>query len=277
MEIPAGRIVALVGPNGAGKTTLLHLVMGLLKPTTGSVTTLGADPRRSSDLPRRAGFVAQDMPLYGSFSVADILAMGRHLNPTWDDRYAHERLQQVNIPLDQRVSNLSGGQRAQVALAVALAKRPSLLLLDEPLASLDPLARRDFLQALMGSAADADLTVILSSHLVADLERVCDHLVVLSASRAQVAGDIDDLLGSHRILVGKRREVGHIAGVAEVVTTSHTDRQSTLLVRTSGAIRDPNWVVEPVSLEELVVAYLQSPNATALPGPRVASEALVAS
>jgi ABC-2 type transport system ATP-binding protein len=276
LEIPRGRIVALVGPNGAGKTTLLHLLMGLLKPTAGSVSVLGEDPHQSASLLRRAGFVAQDTPLYRSFTVEESLDMGRHLNPSWDDRLARKRLNQLSIPLDQLISGLSGGQRAQVSLAVALAKKPELLLLDEPLASLDPLARREFLEALMDSVAETGLTVILSSHLVADLERVCDHLVLLSASRTQVAGDIEDLLERHRVLTGRRQDDPQIKGVAHVVTARHTDRQSTLVVRTDGPIRDREWVVETLSLEELVIAYLESPMSSALPAPRLADAALVA-
>ena len=275
MEIPEGRIVALVGPNGAGKTTLLHLLMGLLKPTTGTVSVLGENPHNCASFLRRAAFVAQDTPLYRSFTVEECLDLGRHLNPFWDDRLARQRLDRLSIPMDQLISGLSGGQRAQVSLAVALAKKPELLLLDEPLASLDPLARRGFLQALMDSVAETGLTVILSSHLVADLERVCDHLILLSASRTQVAGDIEDLLDRHRVLTGRRQENPRIGGVAHVVTARHTDRQSTLLVRTDGPISDRDWVVETVSLEELVVAYLESPTSSALPGPRLAEREMV--
>jgi ABC-2 type transport system ATP-binding protein len=270
LEIPEGRIAALVGPNGAGKTTFLQLATGLLSPTVGGLTVLGRTPGRDDELLPLFGFLAQDVPLYRSFTVGELLEFGRRLNPIWDGEQAAGRVGRAGIDLGQRAGSLSGGQRAQVALALAMAKRPKLLLLDEPLASLDPLARREFLAALMEGVAEGGVTVIMSSHLLTDLERVCDHLIVLSAARTQVAGDIEELLSSHRLLTGPRREATHIAGVAEVVQATHTDRQSTVLVRTSGPILDPSWTVEEISLEELVLAYLGQPNATALPPPRLA-------
>src|SRR5262245_41772091 len=165
LEIPKGRVVALVGPNGAGKTTLLHLATGILRPSAGSVSVLGSTPGADATLLSRVGFVAQDVPLYRNLSVADTLEFGRRLNSRWDQSLAVERLERLGIPLRDRVGELSGGQRAQVALALALGKRPELLLLDEPLASLDPLARREFLQVLMEGVAEHGLTVVLSSHL----------------------------------------------------------------------------------------------------------------
>jgi ABC-2 type transport system ATP-binding protein len=271
LEIPEGRVAALVGPNGAGKTTLLHLATGLLAPTAGSIRVLGLTPGKDPEILPRFGFVAQDVPLYRSFSVADMLAFGRHTNARWDDHLARTRLERLEIPLDAKVGHLSGGQRAQVALALALAKRPELLLLDEPLASLDPLARRDFLRVLMEGVAEDGATAVLSSHLISDLERVCDYLILLSHARTQVAGDIDQLLAAHRVLVGPRRDGdGRIAGVAAVVQEDHTDRQRTLLVRTDGPILDPAWEVHEVGLEDLVLAYLGQPSASALPEPRLA-------
>jgi ABC-2 type transport system ATP-binding protein len=270
IDIPDGRVVALVGPNGAGKTTLLHLAAGLLRPTVGTMRVLGRTPGRDVGLLADIGFVAQDVPLYRSFSVRDMLEFGRRTNSRWDDELASTRIERARIDLEQRVGSLSGGQRAQVGLTLALAKRPRLLLLDEPLASLDPLARREFLQSLMAEVAEGELTVVLSSHLITDLERVCDHLIVLSASRTQVAGDIDALLASHRIVVGPRREGTRVSAVGVVVQESHTDRQSTLLVRTDGPILDPAWAVQEIGLEELVLAYLGHPDATALPQPKLA-------
>jgi len=271
LEIPAGRISALVGPNGAGKTTLLHLATGLLAPTAGTIETLGRTPGEDPDLLPRIGFMAQDVPLYRSFRVREMLEFGRRTNPgRWDAELAQGRMDRASIDLDQRAGTLSGGQQAQVALALALAKRPELLLLDEPLAALDPLARREFLKALMEGAVDGEVTVVLSSHLLTDLERVCDHLVVLSGGRTQVAGDIEGLLEAHRVLTGPRRDVDRIEGVAAVVQQATTDRQSTLLVRTDGPIIDPAWSVHRVDLEELVLGYLGQPNATALPAPRLA-------
>ncbi|MDP9343235.1 MAG: ABC transporter ATP-binding protein [Actinomycetota bacterium] len=270
-EIPEGRVTALVGPNGAGKTTLLHLATGLLEPSAGSIEVLGRTPARDRELLPLVGFVAQDVPLYRTFTVRDMLEFGRHLNGRWDSEVATGRLDRLGIPLDQRVGHLSGGQRAQVALALALAKRPRVLLLDEPLASLDPLARREFLQGLMEGVAEDGLTVVLSSHLIADLERVCDHLILLSASRTQAAGDIEDLLRSHRVITAPDGRASVPAGVASVLEETRTERQTTMLVRTDGPILDPTWSGQDVTLEELVLAYLGQPNSTALPPPRLAT------
>src|SRR5579875_263462 len=193
-SMPAGKVAALVGPNGAGKTTLLHLCVGLLRPDAGAVTVLGYAPAaQTKALLARVGFIAQDHPLYKDFTVAETLTLGRKLNPHWEDTIATERLARLHIPLDQRVGKLSGGQQAQVALALALAKRPQVLLLDEPVASLDPLARRDFLRTLMEAVVEQGMTVLLSSHIVADLERVCDYLIILAASRVPLAGDMEML------------------------------------------------------------------------------------
>ncbi|GAA1283459.1 hypothetical protein Psi02_30290 [Planotetraspora silvatica] len=168
-------------------------------------------------------------------------------------------MEQIGIPLDRRVEGLSGGQRAQVALTLALAKRPELLLLDEPVASLDPLARREFMQVLMGSVADGDTTVLLSSHLLGDLERVCDYLIVLQTAHVQLLGGVDELVSEHKALTGPRRDRTDVAGVAAVIRESHTDKQTTLLVRTDGPILDPAWTVHDVTLEDLVLAYLAYP------------------
>jgi ABC-2 type transport system ATP-binding protein len=258
LRLPAGRIAALVGPNGAGKTTLLHLAVGLLKPDAGSVRVVGRDPRGDPAVLGDVGFVAQDTPLYRDFTAAELITMGGKLNQRWDAELAHRRLAELGIPTDLAVGKLSGGQRAQVALGLALAKRPRLLLLDEPIASLDPLARREFLQALMGAVGDGDTTVLLSSHLLADLERTCDHLIVLQAGQVQLAGSVDDLLASHRTLVGPRTDGTAIPGVAEVVRASHTDRQSTVVARLDSGRIDPSWQQHDVNLEDLVLAYLAS-------------------
>jgi ABC-2 type transport system ATP-binding protein len=257
LRVPAGRITALVGPNGAGKTTLLHLAMGLLRPAEGEVRVLGWNPQEDPELVlARIGFVAQDAPLYRRYTAADLLRLGRELNRRWDQDAATARLRRLGIPLDRRVGRISGGQRAQVALALALAKRPEMLLLDEPLASLDPLARRQFLQELMDGATAEGLAVVLSSHLIADLERVCDHLVVLGHGRVRLAGDIDEVVASHQLLVGPRGTAPP-AGV-EVIAAEHAQRQTTLWVR--GEPRDlaPGWCVSPLSLEDVVLAYLSS-------------------
>ena len=200
-KLPIGRVAGLVGPNGAGKTTLLHLAVGLLEPSCGSVQVFGETPR--STLPR-VGFVAQDRPLYRSFSVRDMLALGQKLNPHWDMDLARERLEHLAIPLNRPTGKLSGGQQAQVALVMALAKRPEMLILDEPIANLDPLARYEFQQTLMDAVAQDGLTVLFSSHLIADLDRVCDYLIILSASQVQLASDIEPLLATHKRLIGPR-------------------------------------------------------------------------
>jgi ABC-2 type transport system ATP-binding protein len=256
LDIPAGHVAGLVGPNGAGKTTLLHLATGMLTPTTGSITVLGGVPASGPDQLARVGFVAQDSPTYAGLSVADHLRFGAHLNPGWDGKLASRRITQLGLDPAQKAGKLSGGQRAQLALTLALAKRPELLILDEPIASLDPLARREFLQILMESTAEQELSVIMSSHLIADLERVCDYLIVLVASRVAVTGEVDDLLDSHYLLTGPRRDGDTAPAGCDVITTSHTDRQSTLLVRASAPDPDPTWAVDKIGLEDLVLAYL---------------------
>jgi len=256
ITIPAGRVVGLVGPNGAGKTTLLQLAVGLLRPTVGRVTVLGGQPAESPEQLGRVGFVAQDTPTYAGLSVADHLHLGAWLNPRWDEDMAQERIGRLGLDPKQRAGKLSGGQRAQLALTLAIAKRPELLLLDEPVASLDPLARREFLQHLMEAVADQELSVVLSSHLVADLERVCDYLVVLAGSKVQLAGDVEELLATHHRLIGPRREPCTMPSDQEVVGMSQTERQSTFIVRCDGPILDPAWTVESLSLEDLVLAYM---------------------
>lgn len=267
LSVPAGRVVALVGPNGAGKTTLLHLAVGLVRGDAGAVRVFGQAPGISRTLLSQIGFVAQNTPLYPDFTAAELIKMGAKLNDRWDGGLPRDRLSRLGIALDRRVGQLSGGQRAQVALALALAKRPALLLLDEPVASLDPLARREFLQALMGGVAEEGTTVLLSSHLLADLERVCDYLILLQGGRVQVLGAVEELVAAHRMLIGPHRVPGGIPGVTAVVRESHTDKQSTLLVRASGPIHDPAWTIHPVSLEDLVLAYLADASVGTLPGP----------
>ncbi len=256
LSIPDGNVVGLVGPNGAGKTTLLHLAVGLLAPSAGTIAVIGGQPGDSPAQLARVGFVAQDTPTYARMSVANHLRMGAWLNPAWDASLAARRIEQLGLDPRQRAGSLSGGQRAQLALTLAIAKRPELLLLDEPVASLDPLARREFLQSLMEVVAEHGVTVVLSSHLVADLERVCDRLVILVDSHVQLAGDVSDLVASHHRLTGPRRDTGNLPQNQEIIEESHTDKQSTLLVRTDGPILDPSWNVRPVDLEDLVLAYM---------------------
>jgi ABC-2 type transport system ATP-binding protein len=260
LEIPAGRVVGLVGPNGAGKTTFLSMVVGMLQPTTGTLEVLGERPAAGRSQLARVGFVAQDTPTYAGLTVDEHLRLGAHLNSTWDDQVARDRIGRLGVDLGQKAGRLSGGQRAQLALTLGIAKRPELLVLDEPVASLDPLARREFLQDLMEAVAEQELSVILSSHLVSDLERVCDHLIVLVNSRVRVAGDIDALLDSHHRLTGPRRDPDTLPADLHVVTASHTERQSTLVVRADGPILDPAWTVSQLSLEDLVLAHMSGPD-----------------
>jgi ABC-2 type transport system ATP-binding protein len=257
IQVPAGRVVGLVGPNGAGKTTLLHLAVGLLQPSAGQLAVLGAPPAANPTQLGRVGFVAQETPVYSSLSVAEHLRLGGWLNPRWDAGVAERRIDQLGLDRKQRAGKLSGGQRAQLALTLALAKRPELVILDEPVASLDPLARHEFLQHLMEAVATDGLSVVLSSHLVADLERVCDYLIVLAGSRVQVAGDVEELLACHHRLSGPRRDPARMPADQDVIEASHTDRQSTLLVRSEGPILDPAWTVEDVGLEDVVLAYMR--------------------
>jgi ABC-2 type transport system ATP-binding protein len=257
LEIATGTVTALVGPNGAGKTTLLQLAVGLSEPTAGEVRVFGHSPRRDAGavLPR-IGFLAQDHPLYKGFTVAETLELGRRLNPTWDGELASRRIETLGLPPGKKVGTLSGGQQAQVALTLALAKRPELLLLDEPVASLDPLARREFLQSVMEAVAETAMAVILSSHIVADLERVCDHLVILSNARVQLSGPIEEIVESHRLLTGPRADTAAVGRMHEVIREKHTERQTTLLVRANGHVYDAGWELHEVDLEEVVLAYL---------------------
>jgi ABC-2 type transport system ATP-binding protein len=257
LQVPAGSVAALVGPNGAGKTTLLHLAVGLTDPTVGSVRILGSSAReKPADVLPRVGFVAQEHPLYRRFRIHEMLKVGAKLNDVWDDDYARSRLQRLHIPLDQKVGTLSGGQQAQVALTLALAKKPELLLLDEPVAALDPLARREFLQSLMEAVADGGLTVVLSSHIITDLERVCDYMILLSQSEVQLAAPIDEIVAEHRVLTGARSDPAAVDRVHSVIRASHTARQTTLIVRANGHLYDSRWQVDEVGLEEIVLAYL---------------------
>ncbi len=257
LEIPGGTVTGLVGPNGAGKTTLLSLVVGALRPTSGSIEVCGGRPASGPAQLAKVGFVAQSTPTYPSFTVEEHLRLGARLNPRWDDAIARSRVARLGLDPGRRAGRLSGGQRAQLALTLGLAKRPELLVLDEPVASLDPLARREFLQVLMEAVAEHEVSVVLSSHVVSDLERVCDHLVVLFDSRVRVQGDVDTLLGQHHRLSGPLLGSRRLPGDQTVVTERHTDRQSTFVVQTSEPILDPSWTVSRLDLEDLVLAYLE--------------------
>jgi ABC-2 type transport system ATP-binding protein len=269
LSVPSGRVVALVGPNGAGKTTLLHLAVGLLTPNQGTVSVLG-EAAGSGDALARIAFMAQDKPLYESFTVEEMLTFGRRMNPKWDNDFAVRRIASLDIPLKHRAGKLSGGQQAQVALTVALAKRPDLLVLDEPMANLDPLARHDVMRGLMEAVAETGMTVLLSSHVVSELENTCDWLIVLNGGRVQVSGDLDELLAGHRVLSGPAETADALAARVSVIEDSRSERQATLFTRTGPVPLSPQWTDRPVNLEELVLAYLRKPEAAALPRPALA-------
>lgn len=263
LDVPVGHVVGLVGPNGAGKSTLLQLACGLLEPTAGVVEVLGERPVSGS---ARVGFVAQDAPVYAGLTVAEHLRLGARLNPSWDSALAEQRVAQAGLDPSQKAGKLSGGQRASLALTVAAAKRPELLLLDEPVAALDPLARRMFLQALMELVAEQEMTVIMSSHLVSDLQRICDHLIVLLSSQVRVAGDVDELLASHHRLIGSRRESVDVGTYGwTLIDHQHTAAQSTLVVRSTAPIDDPSWQAGPLDLEDILLAYLSESAPAATP------------
>ena len=259
LEIPRGHVVGLVGPNGAGKTTLLRIACGMLAPTTGRIEVLGEQPAAGAEQLARVGYVAQETPTYANLSVADHLKLGAKLNPRWDGKLAQERIEQLELDPNQKAGKLSGGQRAQLALTIAVGKRPELLILDEPVASLDPLARRSFLRHLSESVHENATSVILSSHLVSDLERICDYLIVLAASRVQVAGETTALLAQHYRLVCARREIDLPTSV-EVIWSEHADGQSTFFVRSETGPPVGDWSTENLDLDDLVLAYMERAN-----------------
>jgi ABC-2 type transport system ATP-binding protein len=267
LAIPAGHVAALVGPNGAGKTTLLNLAVGLAAPSAGGVTVLGGRSPGSPAALDGIAFVAQDTPLYKNLSVAEMLHLTRNLNRRFDQAYAETRLGELGIPFSRKAGRLSGGQQAQLALTLALARRPRLLVLDEPVAMLDPIARHDFMATVLMAAADDGVSVLLSSHVLVELERVADYLILLSQGRVQVAGEVDDLLAGHRVLTGPAAEADSYTE-RPVVHVRRGEAQAHLLVRAS--VDDPvppGWEAHRVGLEELAMAYLREPGAVALPGP----------
>jgi ABC-2 type transport system ATP-binding protein len=271
-EVPAGSVVGLVGPNGAGKTTLLSLTVGLLASTEGQVTVFGEPSRaHTARTLAQVGYLAQDHPLYRGFTVADMLRFGRSLNPGWDQALALRRIEGLGIPLGRKIKALSGGQQAQVALTLALAKRAPLLALDEPVASLDPIARIEFMQDVMAAVADTGLTVIIASHVIAELERLCDWLLVLSGGRQQLAGPVDGLLAGHALVtVPRQTPDADLPGT--VLSRADSDRHSTVLVaadqdRVAAASR-PGWRSDPVGFEQLVLAYMRRAAAVAAPRSR---------
>ncbi|WP_127505991.1 ABC transporter ATP-binding protein [Actinoplanes solisilvae] len=262
--VPAGRVAALVGPNGAGKSTLLQIAVGLLTPTAGSVSVFGVPMRQTAEALSRIAFLAQDKPLYHDFTVTEMLRFGRAMNPRWNNDLARRRIEELGLPFDRKVGKLSGGQQTQVALALAVAKQPDLLILDEPLADLDPLARDDVTRTLMASVAETGMTVLLSSHVVSELEGTCDWLVVLNGGRVQVSGDIEELLAQHRMCTGAADEMDDLAAGHTVISRSTKGRQATLMIRSEEPPADPRWTTAAVNLEDIVLTYLRNPDTVAL-------------
>jgi ABC-2 type transport system ATP-binding protein len=256
VTVPTGAVTALVGPNGAGKTTLLRLLVGLSRPSAGSAHLLGLEPGGRTTFLYEIGYLAQDVPLYKRLTASEHLEVGAHLNRRWAGDQARQRLLALQVPLDRPVSTLSGGQRAQVALGLALAKSPKVLLLDEPVAALDPLARRQFLASLAEAVAEEGLTVVLSSHLVHDLERVCDHVILLSRAHTQLSADIETVLAQHRLLVGPRRRLDQLEPSITVVKATQTENQTRLVARLDGSVLDPSWSAEELGLEDVILAYM---------------------
>jgi len=256
LSIPTGKVVGLVGPNGAGKSTLLNLAVGLSRPSAGSIEVFGEAPSDSPAHLRRLGFVAQDHPICANLTVGEHLKLGAKLNPNWDAKLAHARIRTLGLDERQRADKLSGGQRAQLSLTFALAKRPEALIFDEPVASLDPLARREFLETMMETVAESGVSAILSSHLVSDVERVCDFLVILVASRVVLVGDVDDIVMTHHRLVGPASDGAPQLDNQEIIRSYRVGRQDELIVRSLGPVLDSAWIIEPLSLEDIVLAYM---------------------
>lgn len=257
ISVPEGSVSALVGPNGAGKSTLLKLLVGLSRASAGSGEVLGKKPQQHEDFLSDIGYLAQEIPLYKNLSSNDHIAMGKNLNKRFDEEFIKKRLADLQIPLGRPVGKLSGGQRAQVALALALAKKPKLLLLDEPVAALDPLARHDFLSSLTQAVADGGLTVVMSSHLLADLERVSDHVIVLAAGKTQLCEDIENVLNEHKLLIGPRDKHTELGSGINVIHETHTAKQSTLLVRIDKGAKVPgHWHRQEPNIEEIILAYM---------------------
>ncbi|WP_411083879.1 ABC transporter ATP-binding protein [Streptomyces sp. cmx-18-6] len=263
-RIPAGRICGLVGPNGAGKSTLLGLASRQVQPTTGELSVFGVSTDDDAVLPRFA-FLGQDKPLFKRFTVADTLRMGAELNPGWDAAAATRIVRSGNVPLDARVGTLSGGQRTRVAFALAFGKRPDLLLLDEPMADLDPLARDEMSTLLMSEAIERGTTVVMSSHMLTELEDMCDYLLVVAAGRIRMAGDADALVPAHSLVTGVTRD-GALPPELDrhtVVETRVQGRQFHAMVRPKGPL-PADWEIAEPSLEEVLLAHLRSPDAPSL-------------
>ncbi|MFG2908051.1 ABC transporter ATP-binding protein [Kitasatospora sp. NPDC048286] len=256
VTVPAGRICGVVGPNGAGKSTLLSLAAGQLKPTEGQLTVLDA-PAGAPELRARVAYVPQDKPLYPGLTVAETIRMGRELNPVWDETLAQQIIDQGELNPKVRIGSLSGGQRTRVCLALALGKLPDLLLLDEPMADLDPLARHQLMGTLMSAAAQRGTSIVLSSHILPELDGVIDHLLLVQRGRIRLAGDLEEILDGHRLLTGPATQGASLAAES-VVEQRVSGRRAIALVRTGDPL-DGEWESEQPSLEDLLLGYLRGP------------------
>jgi len=263
-RLPAGRICGLVGPNGAGKTTLMGITANLLAPTTGVLRVFGSVPE-SAEAGRRTAFLAQEKPLFRRFTVAETLRLGRELNPGWDQKAAEDIVRAGNVPFDAKVGTLSGGQRSRVAFALAFGKRPDLLLLDEPMSDLDPLVRHELMGTVMAEAAEHGTTVLMSSHMLSELEDVCDYLLVVAGGGLRLAGEVDELLAAHTLITGAHPGEGTPPALAghTIVESRTSGRQVTALIRPQGPLHG-DWHTDTPRLEELLLAYLRSQQAPPL-------------
>ncbi|WP_329529671.1 ABC transporter ATP-binding protein [Streptomyces sp. NBC_01462] len=266
-RLPTGRICGLVGPNGAGKTTLLSIAAHVLQPTNGSISLFGEAPG-SVESGRRTAFLAQEKPLFRRFTVAETLRLGRELNPGWDQRAAEDIISAGNVPFDAKISTLSGGQRTRVAIALAFGKRPDLLMLDEPMSDLDPVVRHEIMGTLLAEAAERGTTVLMSTHVLAELENVCDYLVVVSGGGVRLAGDVDELMSVHTLVTGAKEGDGMPPALGQhtLVESRTSGRQFTALIRPEGPVTGP-WDINPPTMEELLLAYLRSPDVPPLVTP----------
>jgi ABC-2 type transport system ATP-binding protein len=268
LSVPSGRIVALVGSNGAGKTTLLHCLVGLCKPTTGEISVLEGVAPGSAPARKRIAFVAQDAPLYRHLPVRKMLAVTGELNSRFDEEEAASRLRSLGVRLDRRVGNLSGGQHAQLAMTLALARHPDLLVLDEPLAKLDPVARHDVMELIVSHVAEGNLSVVFSSHVVSELELVADYLILLADGRVLMADHIDRLLSQHVVINAPSSVADDLVRTFSVIAMQHSSGRTHLLVR-APVSRElaSDWELSEASLDEIVLAYLRNPSAYAAPDP----------
>ncbi|UQW99676.1 ABC transporter ATP-binding protein [Streptomyces sp. RerS4] len=267
-RIPVGRVAALVGPNGAGKSTLLSLMTRLVDPSAGELRLFGAPIDAPSTMARWA-YLGQDKPLFKNFTVAETLRLGQELNPGWDRAAAERIVRGGQIPFEARIRELSGGQHTRVALALAFGKRPELLLLDEPMADLDPVARDELGALLLSEAAEQGTTILMASHILSEIEDMCDYMLVLADGRVRMAGEADELVSLHTVVAGVTSPEGALpAGLDThtLIEARTSGRHFTALVRREGPL-DSAWELSEPSLEEVLLAYLRSPEAPALLSP----------